>query len=141
MFGFFTLIILYVGSYALVVITSHSDGALMLGGQPFPYRSITGVFSAIGNLCLVLLVVLYKKPGFIVSMIFLLFSFPSAITGIILNKNYISIAGIFTNALTLLAIYTIYSTNAAAEKAQARLRQQAVAEIVVFVYEDENPLL
>lgn len=128
MFGFFALIILYVGSYALVVITSHSDGALMLGGQPFPLRSITGVFSAIGNLCLVLLVVLYKKPGFIVSMIFLLFSFPSAITGIILNKNYISIAGIFTNALTLLAIYTIYSTNAAAEKAQARLRQQAVTD-------------
>ena len=100
----------------------------MLGGQPIPYRSITGVFSAIGNLCIVLLVVLYKKPGFLVSMCFLLVSFPSALTGIIKNGNYISIAGIFTNMLTLIAIYMIYSTNTKAEKAQARLRDQAVTD-------------
>lgn len=126
--GFFVLIFLYIGSYALVVLTSHSEAAIMLGGQPIPYRSITGVFSAIGNLCIVLLVVLYKKPGFLVSMCFLLVSFPSALTGIIKNGNYISIAGIFTNMLTLIAIYMIYSTNTKAEKAQARLRDQAVTD-------------
>ena len=126
--GFFVLIFLYIGSYALVVLTSHSEAAIMLGGQPIPYRSITGVFSAIGNLCIVLLVVLYKKPGFLVSMCFLLVSFPSAMTGIIKNGNYISIAGIFTNMLTLIAIYMIYSTNTKAEKAQARLRDQAVTD-------------
>ena len=126
--GFFVLIFLYIGSYVLVVLTSHSEAAIMLGGQPIPYRSITGVFSAIGNLCIVLLVVLYKKPGFLVSMCFLLVSFPSAMTGIIKNGNYISIAGIFTNMLTLIAIYMIYSTNTKAEKAQARLRDQAVTD-------------
>lgn len=126
--GFFVLIFLYIGSYALVVLTSHSEAAIMLGGQPIPYRSITGVFSAIGNLCIVLLVVLYKKPGFLVSMCFLLVSFPSAMTGIIKNGNYISIAGIFTNMLTLIAIHMIYSTNTKAEKAQARLRDQAVTD-------------
>jgi diguanylate cyclase (GGDEF)-like protein len=126
--GFFVLIFLYIGSYVLVVLTSHSEAAIMLGGQPIPYRSITGVFSAIGNLCIVLLVVLYKKPGFLVSMCFLLVSFPSALTGIIKNGNYISIAGIFTNMLTLIAIYMIYSTNTKAEKAQARLRDQAVTD-------------
>ena len=126
--GFFVLIFLYIGSYALVVLTSHSEAAIMLGGQPIPVRSITGVFSAIGNLCIVLLVVLYKKPGFLVSMCFLLVSFPSAMTGIIKNGNYISIAGIFTNMLTLIAIYMIYSTNTKAEKAQARLRDQAVTD-------------
>ena len=126
--GFFVLIFLYIGSYALVVLTSHSEAAIMLGGQPIPYRSITGVFSAIGNLCIVLLVVLYKKPGFLVSMCFLLVSFPSALTGIIKNGNYISIAGIFTNMLTLIAIHMIYSTNTKAEKAQARLRDQAVTD-------------
>ena len=122
------LIFLYIGSYVLVVLTSHSEAVIMLGGQPIPVRSITGVFSAIGNLCIVLLVVLYKKPGFLVSMCFLLVSFPSALTGIIKNGNYISIAGIFTNMLTLIAIYMIYSTNTKAEKAQARLRDQAVTD-------------
>ena len=126
--GFFVLIFLYIGSYALVVLTSHSEAAIMLGGQPIPVRSITGVFSAIGNLCIVLMVVLYKKPGFLVSMCFLLVSFPSAMTGIIKNGNYISIAGIFTNMLTLIAIHMIYSTNTKAEKAQARLRDQAVTD-------------
>lgn len=126
--GFFVLIFLYIGSYVLVVLTSHSEAVIMLGGQPIPVRSITGVFSAIGNLCIVLLVVLYKKPGFLVSMCFLLVSFPSAMTGIIRNGNYISIAGIFTNMLTLIAISMIYSTNTKAEKAQARLRDQAVTD-------------
>ena len=126
--GFFVLIFLYIGSYVLVVLTSHSEAVIMLGGQPIPVRSITGVFSAIGNLCIVLLVVLYKKPGFLVSMCFLLVSFPSAMTGIIRNGNYISIAGIFTNMLTLIAVYMIYSTNTKAEKAQARLRDQAVTD-------------
>ena len=126
--GFFVLIFLYIGSYVLIVLTSHSEAVIMLGGQPIPVRSITGVFSAIGNLCIVLLVVLYKKPGFLVSMCFLLVSFPSAMTGIIRNGNYISIAGIFTNTLTLIAIYMIYSTNTKAEKAQARLRDQAVTD-------------
>ena len=126
--GFFVLIFLYIGSYVFVVLTSHSEAVIMLGGQPIPVRSITGVFSAIGNLCIVLLVVLYKKAGFLVSMCFLLVSFPSAMTGIIRNGNYISIAGIFTNMLTLIAISMISSTNANAANAQARRRAQPVTE-------------
>ena len=70
--GFFVLIAVYIVGIIFVNKTSASDGVFILSGQAISHRSITGAISSVCNLCLVMLVVLYKRPGFYVSILALL---------------------------------------------------------------------
>ena len=81
--GFFVLIAVYIVGIIFVNKTSASDGVFILSGQAISHRSITGAISSVCNLCLVMLVVLYKRPGFYVSILALLSAFPSLIIRII----------------------------------------------------------
>lgn len=123
--AFVLLILIYLAGYYYVLLTSRSEGVLMLFGHPVPLRSMTGAFSSLMNLCIILIVVFYGKPGFVVSMIVLIWQFPSILMGIFLGRNYTSIPGFFMNILTIITVLLLRNNNIKIEKYQQRLREQA----------------
>ena len=125
--GFFVLAALYITGVVMVNKTSVSDGAVMIFNQPIAHRSLTGAFSSVSNLCLVMLVVLYKKPGFYVSLFALATSFPALITRI-LHHNYTVIPGIFVNCLMVVIIIIIYRTNSRSARYQEKMRDLALTD-------------
>ena len=125
---FAILLLIYIVSTVFVMRTSQSDGVIMIFGQPVPIRSTTGALSSIANLSLIFLVVFFKKPGFIVSLVVLLSQFPVMFFRLIILHNFSGIAGFFSNIMVLLAICFIYANNRRVEKIQARLRNQAITD-------------
>ena len=127
---FVVLLLFYAAATVGTMWTSSAEGVTFLFGQPVPYRSVTGAFSALGNLSIVLLVVFYKKQGFIVSLIILLGMFPNLLRGMIVQHNMNNISGLATNTLILVAIILLYSNSRKLQKYQTRLRDQAVTDRV-----------
>ena len=125
--GFFVLIVLYITGVVMVNKTSVSDGVIMVFNQPIAHRSLTGAFSSVSNLCLVMLVVLYKKPGFYVSLFALATSFPALITRII-HHNYTVIPGVFVNCLMIIIIIIIYRTISRSAQYQEKMRDLALTD-------------
>ena len=126
--GFFVLIAVYITGVILVNVTSVSDGFVMIGNQPVPHRTFTGAFSSIGNLCIVMLVVLYKKPGFIVSLIALGTSFPALIMRIIAQQNFSVIPGLFINCLMVVIIIILHRSSSRSARFQEKMRDQAATD-------------
>lgn len=127
MWGFFVLIALFIAGSVFVRFTATSNGAFMISHQPVPHRTITGAFSAICNICILSMVVLYKKPGFIFSVVVLTAQFPSLIIQF-LNHNYTSISGIFSTAFIIIASCIVYTFVHRATLYQMRMRDQAVTD-------------
>lgn len=125
--GFFALIALYVAGIILVNKSSASEGVIMLSNQAIPRRTLTGAFSSICNLCTVMLVVLYKKPGFVVALIALLSSFPPLIIRVI-HQNFSTIPGFFTNILMIITIIIINKYIIRSAGYQQKIRDQALTD-------------
>ena len=125
--GFFVLIAVYIVGIIFVNKTSASDGVFILSGQAISHRSITGAISSVCNLCLVMLVVLYKRPGFYVSILALLSAFPSLIIRII-HHNFTVLPGIFTNFLLLIVICVIFRYINKSDRFQQKMRDQALTD-------------
>lgn len=126
--GFIVLLLIYAASIIFVLRTSASDGVIILGKSQIPHRSLTGAFSSLSNLCVILLVVLYRKPGFFLALVLSVSQFPGLLLGIIVRHNFTSIPGIFTSLLNILALFLIYRNQSRVINYQLRLRTQAATE-------------
>ena len=119
--GFICMLILFFVVSRYTNISARSDGVLMIKGNAIPVSAFTGVFSAIGNLCIIFIVVFYKKFGFVTSMIILvLIQFPSIVIGMIMSRTLMSIPGLFSNLFTIIAIIIIYRRNRQIDRFQAK---------------------
>ncbi|MBP5332126.1 MAG: EAL domain-containing protein [Lachnospiraceae bacterium] len=124
------LLILYIVSAVTVSLTAGSQKVIMLAGNPVSVYTFAGTISSVSNLCIVLMVVICGKLGFITSVAVLLIQCPMLIAGIVVKGNYTSIPGIFGNALTIVAIIVIYFKNRTLDKSQKKLREQATTDIL-----------
>ena len=115
-----------------VVVNSvaNSSKVFFFAQKPLPISSFAGVFSSIGNLCIISLVILFRKKGFITSLILLLLQFPLILMSILKSQTLASVSGMFTNVLTLIAIIAIYLNNVKIEKYQQKVREQAVTDML-----------
>ena len=127
LWGFFLLIGLYIAGYFLVRGVSTSNGFILIGETRVAHKSLTGVTSSFCNVCILLLVVFYRKPGLIVSLVVMALSVPMMVLELI-RGNYSVIPGFFTNILTLTAVLLIYIYMRRAGKFQKKLQEQAVTE-------------
>lgn len=132
--GFFLLVVLYLVGSVFVRLTTASDGVLFIFGHPIPHRTLTGAFSAVCNLCSLMFVVLYKKPGFLFATITLVIQFPALIVNVFVGKNYTAIPGIFTNVLVIVAMCIIYTYVSRLDAYQKKIRTQAVTDRVTGLY-------
>lgn len=126
--GFAALLFLYVLASVFVILSARSEGVILLMGQPVPLRMLTGAISAVANMCIVCLVVFYKRAGFWTSLMILVVQFSILITGMIKSYSPSNISGICTNALVLVAILMLYLNSKSLQKYQERIRLQAVTD-------------
>ena len=125
----FTAIILtyFVVSFFLTK-TAMSHNVITILGSTVPVATFAGVFSSLANLCIIFLVVFFRKTGLITAMAILLIQFPLLIFQFVVNHNSSSISGIFSNLLTIIACIIICVNKSVIEKYQGRFRYQAVTD-------------
>lgn len=126
--GFILLLLLYVIANFLTVTTTRSQGGITMLDMTIPFGALTGVFSALGNMCLILLVVFYHKLGYITSLAITSVQIPILVLNLIRLHIPSSLAGIFMYLLTIVAISVIYFKNKSITKFQEAIREQAVKD-------------
>ena len=127
-FLYFLLLVLFFVTTVLVGKIARSNGFFVFAGTRTPITSFAGVFSSLSNICVILLVVFFKKKGFITSLILLLPQLPMLIYRIFVNHTYSSVSGLFTNVFTVIAVILLYANNVKVERYQVKLREQAVTD-------------
>lgn len=127
LWGFFLLLALFLSGAYLVNLSSSSDRIIVLMGSPMPIRTLTGAFSSLFNLCIVMMVVMYKKPGFIISLVTLIAQFPTLIIGVV-HGNYAVIPGFFTNILIIVTVLIFRRYTTRMEEYQEKMRTLAVTD-------------
>ncbi len=100
---------LYILNLLLLTQVSRSDLVVTAFGGRVPVAAFTGAVASLANIFIILLVVLFRKLGFITSLILQGIQIPLLIRGLVIkDNNNTSIAGLFGNLLTIIAIIIIY---------------------------------
>ena len=107
--GFVALLLLYIAAYVFTARSSRAQGVLMLFGHPTPIASFTGVFSALGNFCIIFLVVFYGKPGFFTAIGLLLVQVTLLLLQIFKEHNMAAAPGMFSALFTILVTFLFYN--------------------------------
>jgi len=124
------LVFLYAGATALTLQMAFGDGTITLFDNELPMSVFAGVFTSLANMCLIVMVILYKKAGFITALIIMAGQFPSLTISFFVRRNPNSLPGLFMNVLTFITVIIIYFANAKAERFQQRMREQAVTDML-----------
>ena len=125
---FVFILLLYLIIYKLLSGAARSPAVFMFMGNPVPFAIFTGVFSSMANICIIFMVVLFTKPGFITVLIISLYQFPVLTLSLIKGHSIASIPGLFSNIFIIFASTIIYLNNRKIEKYQERLRIQAITD-------------
>jgi diguanylate cyclase (GGDEF)-like protein len=126
--AFILLMLIYGISIFLTMRTSTAHGFVSIGGNIISYSAFTGMFSMLGNICIICLVMLFRRMGYIVSMTLLLMQFPMMFVNVFLRGNLSAISGFFSNILIIGAISILYFSYRNVLRYQQSIREQAVTD-------------
>lgn len=126
--AFILLVLLYTITSVLTTRTSVMQGSMAIGDQMIKYNSFTGVFSMLGYICIICLVMLFRRVGYIVSMAAIILQFPLMIFNIFVRGNLNSLPGLFSSVLMIGAISIIHFTYRKVLNYQQSIREQAVTD-------------
>ncbi len=123
--GFVLLVALYLAAAVINPRVSRSQEMILLGGSRLPVSAFAGVLSSLSNVCIICLVVYYRKPGFIVALCLVLSQFPLMIRNIAAFGNVNSLPGLFISLLTVFAAILIHARDRRIE----RYRKEEVRQL------------
>lgn len=126
--AFILLVLLYIITAFLTTRTSVMQGSMAIGDQMIRYNSFTGVFSMLGYICIICLVMLFRRVGYIVSMAAIILQFPLMIFNIFVRGNLHSLPGLFSSVLIIVAISIIHFNYKKVLNYQQSIREQAVTD-------------
>lgn len=126
--AFILLLLLFGIAHFLVLKSSTTPGAIFIFGMPVAYSAFAGVFSTLSNVCILCLVMLFRKPGYIISLFLLLVQFPMMIVNVFVRGNMASLPGFFSTIMIIGVISIIYFSNRKILNYQKRIREQAVTD-------------
>ncbi|MCR4688027.1 MAG: bifunctional diguanylate cyclase/phosphodiesterase [Saccharofermentans sp.] len=126
--AFILLLLLFVIANAATATMANTHGEFNMFGAPVDYSAMAGVFSMLGNICLICIALLFGKTGFITAFLLIVVQFPGLVLNIFVRHNYASIPGLFSNLLIALAITIIHIGNRKITAYQAGIRKQAVTD-------------
>ena len=126
--AFILLVLLYTIASFLTTRTSVMQGSIAIGDKMIRYNSFAGVFSMLGYICIICLVMLFRRVGYIVSMAAIILQFPLMIFNIFVRGNLHSLPGLFSSVLIIGAISIIHFTYRKILKYQQSIREQAVTD-------------
>lgn len=126
--AFILLLLLYSIATFLTMRTSTMQGFVEVGDQMIRYNSFSGVFSMLGNICIICLVMLFRRVGYIVSMAVIVLQFPIMFVNIFVRGNLHSLPGLFSSVLIIGAISIIHFNYKKVLNYQQSIREQAVTD-------------
>ena len=126
--AFILILLIYALTTILLQINVRADGVIMIFGRAVPKASFMGVYSSVGNICLIFLVILFRKTGYITSMILLIAQYPVLLIGFFKRNSVGGVPGVFSNTMTIIAITVIYINYQKGDKYQKKIRNQAITD-------------
>ena len=132
LWGLFVLVIIYIVGALFVTKTSNSPGMVSVFGHQMPLRSFTGSFSAVCNLCVVMMIVLYRTPGFVISVSMLVMQLPMLFVSLS-RRNYSAISGIVTDIVIILVSAYLFKYVNRSIRFQERMRDQASTDRITGI--------
>lgn len=127
--GFILLVLVYVIAAIGTIFVSRNGGRFVgIFGYQVPFSAFAGVISSLANICIICLVVVYRKVGFFTALFLLLSNFPMLAVNIFVRRNVNNLPGFFMNMLTIVACLIIYFTHKKVLRYQQTLRDQAVKD-------------
>ena len=126
--AFILLMLLYAIAAFLTMRASTTQGFVSFAGTQIRFASFAGVFSMLGNICIICLVVLFRRVGYFVAMAILILQFPMMIINIFIRGNIHAISGFFSNILIIGAISIIHFSYRKILNYQKNIREQAVTD-------------
>lgn len=124
------LVVLYLFATGIVSVTAASGSAVTFFGIHIPLYTFAGVFTALANICVLILTMYFGTKGFVTSLTFLMVQIPIILVKIIIANVVTSIPGVFSNVLTIIAVCIIYFSNRKIVSVQKELRNQAVNDVL-----------
>ena len=127
--GFILLVLVYlIATVGTIFVSVNGSRIINVLGNQIPFSAFAGVISSIANICVICLVVLYRKVGFFTALILLVSNFPMLAVNIFIRKNVNNLPGFFMNLLAIVACLIIYFTHRKVLDYQQTLRDQAVKD-------------
>lgn len=126
-------VIVYILVSVAVTVLAMSKDTIVIAHSKLPVSAFAGVCSSLANICIILMVVLYKKLGFKISLVLISVQSSLLVTSLIVRRNFASLPGLFTSMLTVIAIIIICVNNLRVEKKQEsleRLFEQTATSLV-----------
>ncbi|MBQ5316901.1 MAG: EAL domain-containing protein [Oscillospiraceae bacterium] len=129
-FTFAILVVTYLIIHIAVVLTSRSTDTVTIAGTETDVSIFAGVFSSLSNICMIFLVLFFKRTGFNTAMILLLIQVPMMFLSLFKAHAMSTLPGFFSNLFTIIALIVLQANNVRTEQYQNRLRKQAVTDIL-----------
>ena len=126
--AFILLLVLYTLATFFTIAASRTRGTIVVFDNQVAIASFAGAFSSMSNICVICLAVLFRKPGFIISLILLLLQFPMMIINIFLRHVTTNLPGLFMNFFTIIAVIIIYVSHRKVLQYQKGIRDQAIKD-------------
>ena len=122
------LLLLYLIANTFTRNLSQSQDVFMINGYALPLTMLSGITASLGNICILLIVILFGKFGYISTIVIFIAQFPRLLMSIFLGHNYAAIQGIFTGLLTILASTIIFLNHLRVVNYQKKMREQAITD-------------
>lgn len=126
--AFILLLLLYGIAMFLTISSARTQAEISVLGETIPFNSLTGVFSMLGNTCIIILVMLFRKVGYFTSMILLFIQLPSYWINTFVRHNIQNIPGLFTGFMIMIVITIIFISNRKILAYQQSIRDQAIKD-------------
>ena len=126
--AFVLVMLLYAIATFLTISASRTQGSIVVFDTPIAYSAFTGVFSMLSNICMICLVMLFRKVGYIVAMTLSLIQFPLMIVNVFVRKNASALPGLFMNVMLIGIISILYFSYRKVLNYQQSIRDQAVTD-------------
>ena len=81
------LLLLYIAAAVFTPISANSRGGIQFMNGVIPITAFAGVLSALSNICLIMMVVFFKKLGFITSILLIAGQIPLMIINVFVKGN------------------------------------------------------
>ncbi|MBO7375300.1 MAG: hypothetical protein J6U09_05775, partial [Lachnospiraceae bacterium] len=126
--GFFLFLLLFIIAQAIVRNMGRGDFTVNILGIETPCQTLTGVFSSLANILMILLVVFYRKVGYITTLVVMVGYFPVLLLTVFRFRVPSAIAGVFSTMFVVVAATIIYLNNRRTHKYQKKMEKQAVTD-------------
>ena len=128
--GYVLLLLLFLIAQVIVRNMGKGDFTVNVLGIETPCQTLTGVFSALANIIIILLVVFYRKVGYITTLVVMIGYLPFLLLTVFKFRVPSAIAGVFSTLFIVIAASIIYLNNRRTYKYQRKMEKQAVTDVL-----------